>query len=83
MILQINKVLKDFHRCDLLDGVKRTNSIMDDFVMVEFNNGDIFSYSIGETDYSFKVDSSQEMHDYTITEIWLLNDEGKTLSKLI
>lgn len=83
MILQINKELDGTKRTDLLDGVKRTNCLGNDYVMVQFLNGDVHSYSKDGLDSWFDVDCAPEMHDYTIKAIWLLNDEGKTLKRLI
>lgn len=94
MILQIDKELprsginegKVSKRTDYLDKVNRVNCIDKEFVMVEFINGDVHSYTNSDgsnEDHWFKVDCSQEMHDYKIVSIWLLNDEGKTLKKLI
>ena len=94
MILQINKELprkglnegKVAKRIDYLDKVVRANCIDEEYVMVEFLNGDVHSYTNVEgdnKDYWFKVDCSQEMHDYEIKSMWLLNDEGKTLRKLM
>ena len=94
MILQINKELprkglnegKVAKRIDYLDKVVRANCIDEEYVMVEFLNGDVHSYTNVEgynKDYWFKVDCAQEMHDYEIKSMWLLNDEGKTLRKLM
>lgn len=94
MILQINKELprkglnegKVAKRIDYLDKVVRANCIDEEYVMVEFLNGDVHSYTNVEgdnKDYWFKVDCAQEMHDYEIKSMWLLNDEGKTLKQLI
>jgi len=94
MILQINKELprkglnegKVAKRVDYLDKVTRANCIDGDYVMVEFLNGDVHSYTNIEgdnKDYWFKVDCAQEMHEYQIKSMWLLNDEGKTLRKLM
>ena len=94
MILQINKELprkglnegKVAKRVDYLDKVVRANCIDEEYVMVEFLNGDVHSYTNVEgdnKDYWFKVDCAQEMHEYKIKSMWLLNDEGKTLRKLM
>ena len=94
MILQINKELprkglnegKVAKRIDYLDKVVRANCIDEEYVMVEFLNGDVHSYTNIEgdnKDYWFKVDCAQEMHNYEIKSMWLLNDEGKTLKQLI
>lgn len=94
MILQINKELprkglnegKVVKRTDYLDKVVRANCIDEEYVMVEFLNGDVHSYTNVEgdnKDYWFKVDCAQEMHEYQIKSMWLLNDEGKTLRKLM
>ena len=94
MILQINKELprkglnegKVAKRIDYLDKVVRANCIDEEYAMVEFLNGDVHSYTNIEgdnKDYWFKVDCAQEMHDYQIKSMWLLNDEGKTLKQLI
>lgn len=94
MILQINKERlsagvnegKVNKRVDYLDKVVRANCVDKEFVMVEFLNGDVHSYTNAEgsnDDHWFKVDCSPEMHEYKIKSIWLLNDEGKTLNKLI
>lgn len=94
MILQINKELprkglnegKVAKRIDYLDKVVRANCIDEEYVMVEFLNGDIHSYTNVEPDnkdHWFKVDCAQEMHEYQIKSMWLLNDEGKTLKRLI
>lgn len=94
MILQINKELprkglnegKVAKRIDYLDKVVRANCIDEEYVMVEFLNGDVHSYTNVDgdnKDYWFKVDCAQEMHEYQIKSMWLLNDEGKTLRKLM
>lgn len=84
MLLQINKYLESsgVRRTDLLDNVKRSNEV-DGFVMVEFDNGDVFSFSKKSIDSSFTVDSSDEFKNYLIDSIYLLNNEGKTLRQLI
>ena len=94
MILQIDKELprkglnegKVAKRIDYLDKVVRANCIDEEYVMVEFLNGDIHSYTNVEPDNKdnwFKVNCAQEMHEYQIKSMWLLNDEGKTLRKLM
>lgn len=86
MLLQIYKSLikdgKENVRTDLIDGVKRVN-MLDGFVMVEFHNGDVFSFGKNEKDNSFTIDSSEEFKNYLIDSVYLLNNEGKTLNKLI
>ena len=86
MLLQIYKYLikdgKENVRTDLIDGVKRVN-MLDGFVMVEFHNGDVFSFSKNEKDNSFTIDSSEEFKNYLIDSVYLLNNEGKTLNRLI
>ena len=86
MLLQIYKYLikdgKENVRTDLIDGVKRVN-MLDGFVMVEFYNGDVFSFSENEKDNSFTIDSSEEFKNYLIDSVYLLNNEGKTLNRLI
>lgn len=87
MILQINKRLVQEgsptqNRTDYLDGVVRANSL-GSYVMVETAGDEVFSLAFGEKDQSFTVDAAQEMHEYTITQVWLLNDSGKTLARLV
>lgn len=86
MLLQIDKVLeskKKVVRTDIIEGVKRTN-YCEDFLMVELNDGDIKTFAKGEIDNSFNPDVSEEFKSsYIINRVWLLNDEGKTLRKLI
>lgn len=90
MLLQIDKFLKaDIGegkeatlRTDIADGVKRTNCC-EDFVMVEFNDGKVRSFAKGEIDYSFDADVAEEFKEYVISQVWLLNDDGKTLRQLI
>lgn len=86
MLLQIDKVLeskKEMVRTDIIEGVKRTN-YCEDFLMVELNDGDIKTFAKGEIDNSFNPDVSEEFKSsYIINRVWLLNDEGKTLRKLI
>ena len=86
MLLQIYKYLikdgKENVRTDLIDGVKRVN-MLDGFVMVEFHNGDVFSFSENEKDNIFTIDSSEEFKNYLIDSVYLLNNEGKTLNRLI
>lgn len=86
MLLQIDKVLeskKEVVRTDIIEGVKRTN-YCEDFLMVELNDGDIKTFAKGEIDNSFNPDVSEEFKSsYIINRVWLLNDEGKTLRKLI
>ncbi|EOL45804.1 hypothetical protein [Enterococcus caccae] len=51
--------------------------------MVEFTDGTVRSFSAGEVDNSFDADVAEEFKEYIISQIWLLNDEGKTLRQLI
>lgn len=52
--------------------------------MVELNDGDVKTFAKGEIDNSFNADVSEEFKSsYIINQVWLLNDEGKTLRKLI
>lgn len=90
MLLQIDKFLKSdvgegkeaVLRIDIIEGVKRTNRI-DGFLMVHFHDDSVYSFSINEKDSSFNIDTSEEFKDYLISQVWLLNDEGKTLRKLL
>ena len=84
MILQINKVLErtDTLREDMIGDVKRTNTV-DGFVMVELSNGDVLTLSKDSEDVSFDLDVSPEFKAYIVKDVWLLNDQGKTLRKLI
>lgn len=86
MLLQIDKILKgkeEVVRTDIIEGVKRTN-YCEDFLMVELNDGDVKTFAKGEIDNSFDADVSEEFKSsYIISQVWLLNDEGKTLRKLI
>lgn len=88
MILQIDKVLKkgigtngEAHlRSDIIEGVKRT-CYSEGFVQVHFRDGTCDAYSIGGKE---KIDNvAEEWNDYKTTGLWLLNDEGKTLRKLL
>lgn len=88
MLLQIDKVLKKeigngktaILRTDIIEGVKRT-CVAEKFVQVHFRNGEVKSYANGEKDEI--EDVAEEWNEYKISAIWLLNDEGKTLRKLI
>ena len=90
MLLQIDKFLKSdvgegkeaVLRTDIIEGVKRTNRI-DGFLMVHFHDDSVYSFSINEKDSSFTIDTSEKLKDYLISQVWLLNDEGKTLRKLL
>lgn len=90
MLLQIDKVLKSDDekgkeattRTDIIEGVKRTNSC-EGFLMVHFYDGTVHSFSIDEKDRSFNIDTSEEFKNYLISQVWLLNNEGKTLRKLL
>jgi hypothetical protein len=85
MLLQIDKFLEGKEgalRTDIIDGVKRINHC-ENFVMVEFNDGRAQSFAGGEIDHSFDIDVSKEFKEYIISQIWLLNDNGKTLRQLI
>ena len=88
MLLQIDKVLKkeigtngEAHlRSDIIEGVKRT-CYSEGFVQVHFRDGTCDSYTIGGKE---KIDNvAEEWNDYKTTGLWLLNDEGKTLRKLL
>lgn len=87
MLLQIDKFLKKegspkVMRTDIIGEVTRTNQ-MEDFVMVRFKDGSVVSFSSKTKDNSFKIDCSLEMHEYLVSQVWLLNDEGKTIRKLV
>lgn len=88
MLLQIDKVLKKgigsdegVHlRSDIIEGVKRTCH-SENFVQVHFRDGTCDAYSLGGKD---RIDNvAEEWNDYKTTGLWLLNDEGKTLRKLL
>lgn len=90
MLLQIDKVLKSdigegktaTLRTDIVAEVKRTNHC-ENFVMVEFNDGNVKSFASGEVDTSFDADVAEEFKEYVISQVWLLNDDGKTLRQLV
>lgn len=87
MILQIDKLLtksngKEIARTDIVENVKRVNKV-DGFVMVEFYGGEVSTLALGIKDSSFTVDTSEEFKNYVVTSVYLLNNEGKTLNKLL
>ncbi|MFU0786984.1 MULTISPECIES: hypothetical protein [Enterococcus] len=90
MLLQIDKFLKSdvgtdkeaVLRTDIIEGVNRTNRC-EGFLMVHFNDGTVHSFSIDEEDNSFNLDTAEEFKGYLISQVWLLNNEGKTLRKLL
>lgn len=83
MILQVIKFLpkkKDFLRTDLIDGVKRVCHV-EDFVQVHFYDGSCNSFSVGGIDPIGEV--AEEWDSYLVDSLYLLNDNGKTLRKLL
>lgn len=88
MLLQITKVLKKEigkdkvakPRIDIVEGVKRTQHF-ENFVQVHLHDGSSLYY---DRNSLAEVDNVKDTGDpYKNSEIWLLNDEGKTIRKIL
>lgn len=84
MILQVNKVKKDVETKELYEDYIEISSVREfkDFIVGQINTAQIYLFF----DKKFKEDYgdyNRDNLDFLICSVYLLNDTGKTIKRLI